>query len=186
MNKNRLLYIDNIKLFMIILVIMQHLAVTYSGLGDWYYNDPRKIGTIEMVFFGFYQSFTQAYFMGILFLIAGYFITKSYDKKGFTQFIKERVIRLGIPVILYMLIIDPFINIVILNRWDFTNTTFLKFYFKYLIDLQFIGNSGPLWFALALLIFSIIYAFIRKLFNQHIPFTEQKFPYTLKILQLFY
>lgn len=181
MEKNRLLYIDNVKLLMILLVIIQHLAVTYSGLGDWYYNSLRQIGTIEMVLFGFHQSFTQAYFMGILFLIAGYFVPSSYDKKGFTPFIKERFIRLGIPVLFYMLVIDPFINIVLLNRWDFTNTTFLNVYVQYVVKFWFIRSSGPLWFAFALLLFSIVYAGIRKFFNQKIAPLEQDFPSFSKI-----
>lgn len=181
MEKNRLLYIDNVKLLMILLVIIQHLAVTYSGLGDWYYNSPRQIGTIEMVLFGFHQSFTQAYFMGILFLIAGYFVPSSYDKKGSTPFIKERFIRLGIPVLFYMLVIDPFINIVLLNRWDFTNTTFLNVYVQYVVKFRFIRSSGPLWFAFALLLFSIVYAVIRKFFNQKTAPLEQDFSSVLKI-----
>lgn len=169
---------------MIVLVVVQHLAVTYSGIGDWYYINPRQINTIEMVLFGFHQSLTQAYFMGILFLIAGYFVPTSYDKKGFSKFIKERFIRLGIPVLLYMLVIDPFINIVLLSNWNFTNTNFFNSYFKYIVSFRFIGSSGPLWFAFALLIFSIIYAFIRKIFPRKTENLEQKFPTTSKIFAI--
>lgn len=187
MNKDRMIYIDNIRLLMIILVIIQHLAVTYSSLGDWYYNEPSQLSTIELVLFGFHQSFTQAYFMGILFFIAGYFVPSSYDKKGFGQFIKDRFIRLGMPTLLYMLVIDPFINIVLLNHWDFTNTTFLNAYFKYVVGFQFIRSSGPLWFAFALLIFSILYAFIKKFFYQNTIYKKQTCPsiFNLFLLILF-
>lgn len=33
----RLLFIDNLRWLMIILVVIMHLNVTYSSLGSWYY-----------------------------------------------------------------------------------------------------------------------------------------------------
>jgi glucans biosynthesis protein C len=37
LQKNRLAYIDNLKALTIILVIIVHAAVTYSGIGSWYH-----------------------------------------------------------------------------------------------------------------------------------------------------
>jgi glucan biosynthesis protein C len=159
--KDRFLYVDNLRLLMIIFVIMVHLAVTYSGIGGWYYKEGRSYGTISTLLFGYFQSFTQGYFMGFLFLISGYFVPGSYDKKGFGKFIKDRAIRLGIPTLIYMLIIDPFINAVLLHNVNSGSNSLLSVYLHYILSFQFIGASGPLWFAFALLIFSIIYAFIR-------------------------
>jgi peptidoglycan/LPS O-acetylase OafA/YrhL len=36
--KGRLLYVDNLRLLIIVFVVMHHLAVTYSGFGSWYYK----------------------------------------------------------------------------------------------------------------------------------------------------
>ena len=59
------------------------------------------------IFFGIYQSFLQAFFMAVLFFIAGYFSAAAYDRKGFSRFLRDRLFRLGLPTLLYMLVIGP-------------------------------------------------------------------------------
>jgi len=161
MNK-RMFYIDNLRLLVIVFVVMLHAAVTYSGLGSWYYKEGAQLDVPSYVLFGFFQSFTQGYSMGFLFLIAGYFVPGAYDRKGFGRFIKDRLVRLGIPALLYMLVIHPFIVYAILGvPGETTKPAFWDFYSAYLVGLEFIGRTGPLWFAVALLIFSVIYALTR-------------------------
>jgi glucan biosynthesis protein C len=75
--QSRLFFIGNIRWLMIILVVMVHAAVTYSSMGSWYYTEPAKLDIFSLAFFGIFQSFTQAYSMGLLFLIAGYFMPGS-------------------------------------------------------------------------------------------------------------
>ena len=65
--KERLLYIDNLRLLVIVFVVMQHLFVTVSGIGMWYYFEGAQLDTLSTIWFEFYQSFTQGYFMGLLF-----------------------------------------------------------------------------------------------------------------------
>jgi len=182
MSKNRLVYIDNLRLLMIIFVIAQHAAITYCGMGDWYYKETSDIGFNQAAFFLYYLSFFQGYFMGLLFLVAGYFTPVSYDKKNFKKFIIERLIRLGIPALLYMLIINPII-VCCVYSFEGIDYSILSFYMNYIISFAFISGSGPLWFSLALLVFTIAYALVKKL----IRFKEQKekdFPSALKILGL--
>ena len=38
----RLLFIDNLRILLICLVVVQHLAVTYGATGFWYYRDPAQ------------------------------------------------------------------------------------------------------------------------------------------------
>ena len=108
MDNKRLKYIDNIRLLVIIFAVIMHVAVTYSGFGEWGYKEDGQIGAVQTVIFGFYQAFTQGFAMGVMFLIAGYFIPEAYDKKGFSKFIKDRLVRPGIPTLTFMLIIGPF------------------------------------------------------------------------------
>ncbi|KGK87428.1 hypothetical protein DP73_14320 [Desulfosporosinus sp. HMP52] len=158
----RFLYIDNLRLLVIMLVIIMHLSGTYSGFGSWYVTEGKPVGLISTVIFGFYQSFTQGYFMGLLFLLSGFFIPGAYDRKGFSKFIRDRFIRLGIPTLIYMLAITPFILYVQLDlNWARPKPSFTSYYIDYLGSLQFIRNSGPMWFAFALLIFSVIYGLVR-------------------------
>lgn len=159
--KPRLYFIDNLRWLMIILVVLMHVNVTYSMLGSWYYVEKAKLDMFEQIYFGMYGTFTQAYFMGFLFFIAGYFVPSSYDRKGFGRFVKERFIRLGIPTLLYMLVIHP-LTIIILNHYLHWNLNIPAEYVKYIYTFKFIGSSGPLWFAFALLIFSLLYASVRR------------------------
>ncbi|MBE0698748.1 MAG: hypothetical protein IH586_17655 [Anaerolineaceae bacterium] len=62
--KERFLYIDNLRLLMIIFVILIHTAVTYSGLGDWYYKEETQLDPSMIFLFGLPMAFTQAYFYG--------------------------------------------------------------------------------------------------------------------------
>lgn len=114
--KQRLLFLDNIKLLFAILVIFTHVRVTYGGEGWWYYistlNESNPTDIFTLIFFymtaGFADIF-QASLMGLFFLMGGYFTPGSYDQKGVSAFWKERFLRLGIPVLLYVVLINPII-----------------------------------------------------------------------------
>ncbi len=162
MVKKRLLFIDNLRLLMIALVVVQHLAVTYSGMGSWYYMDSRPLGLLPTALFGVYQSFTQAYFMGFLFLLSGYFIPGAYDKKGFGLYIKDRFVRLMVPALFYMLLINPLILYFQLNvYWLSPKPGFFAYYGSYITSTSVLSGSGPLWFAIALFLFSAVYGLVR-------------------------
>lgn len=165
--KKRLFFIDNIRLSMIILVVLLHTSVTYSGIGGWYYIENKSVDTVSKIIFAMFNTFSQAYFMGLLFLIAGYFIPGAFDKKGTGKFIKDRLLRLGLPVVIYIFIINPFIEYFIFGI--FLNKSvqpFNQYYINYIKPFSFLGNTGPLWFAFALLIFTLFYALARTIFNK--------------------
>jgi glucan biosynthesis protein C len=115
---DRLFFIDNIRWLIIVQVVVLHAAVTYSNMGDWYYLEPAELDLLSALAFGIFLSFTQAYSMGLLFLIAGYFVPSSFDRKGPRRFLRDRAVRLGIPTLIYMLFINTAINYYILAfRW---------------------------------------------------------------------
>lgn len=174
-NRDRYLYIDNLKLLMIILVVLIHLAVTYSGIGSWYLMDTGELDVLGTVFFGLFQTFTQAYFMGFLFMLSGYFVASSYDRKGCRKFLADRIVRLCIPALIYMLIISPFINYVLLgSMWE--RSPFFTYYSNYLLSLDFLGANGPMWFVLALFIFNVLYCLFRLVTKKSIIEQNIKMP----------
>lgn len=159
---DRLYYIDNIRWLMIIFVVLTHAAVTYSGLGSWYYKETANLDVLSFAIFGIYLSFTQAYSMGLLFLLAGYFVPRSFDHKGFCKFLSDRAIRLGVPTLIYMLLINTIIIYYILAfNWESPRPPLGQFLANYILSLNFLSGSGPMWFAFALLIFSAMYAAVR-------------------------
>ena len=97
---NRVNWIDNLRITVIILVVILHTAVTYSGLGGWYYKENEEVEMYSTLFFAFYLTFTQAYFMSLLFMVSGYFTQRSLLRKGSGNFVRSRLFRLGIPLLI--------------------------------------------------------------------------------------
>jgi glucans biosynthesis protein C len=160
-SQRRLLFIDNIRWTMILLVLSMHAVDTYSPFGNWYYRDHAPVGFGTALFFGTYQSFLQAFFMALLFFIAGYFAVASYDRKGFARFIGDRAVRLGIPTLLYMMAIGPLTQYFLSRSWG--SGGFGRQWLTHLIDGEWLSETGPMWFCAALLMFCIVYGALRRL-----------------------
>jgi glucans biosynthesis protein C len=146
---------------MIVLVISMHAADTYSPFGNWYYGDKAGTSQTAALLFGTYQSFLQAFFMALLFAVSGYFAAASLARKGAAAFIGDRAFRLGLPVLLYMLVIGPVTEYFVAGSWRPTRpTSFGQEWWHHILNGEVFSESGPLWFCLALLIFSLGYALI--------------------------
>jgi glucan biosynthesis protein C len=161
---SRLLFIDNLRWTMIILVISMHAADTYSPLGNWYYVDRRPMSAAALFTFAAWQMYLQSFFMGLLFFIAGFFVPASFDRKGPLQFVCERTFRLGVPVLFYMFVLGPVTEYFCSHSWNSTEpTSFANEWVKHIRNGEFLQENGPLWFCLALLIFSVMYVVFRAL-----------------------
>lgn len=156
---NRLPFIDNLRIFCIVIVVFIHSAVTYSCIGSWYYTEPIPSGVIEKLFFFLFQTHGQAFTMSLFFFVSGYFIPASIERKGVRTFIIDRIKRLGIPVLIYIFLIHPICIKLVHPQLNIAEFTVKGFH-----HLDFLGRTGPLWFALALLLFSILFALIYKYF----------------------
>ena len=160
----RLCYIDNLRSTLVVFVISMHAADTYSPLGNWYFTDRTPLSTSVLLFFAAWQMFLQAFFMGLLFFIAGLFVPGSLDRKGPLQFARERLRRLGLPVLFYMFVLGPVTEYYLAHSWTSTEaTSFANEWLKHIRNGEILQENGPLWFCLALLIFSLGYMVLRKL-----------------------
>jgi glucans biosynthesis protein C len=158
---DRLAFVDNLRWSMIVLVISMHAADTYSPFGNWYYGDKAGMSRTAALLLGTYQSFLQAFFMALLFAVSGYFAAGSIERKGAVTFMKERAFRLGLPVLLYMLVIGPVTQYFVAGSWRPSRpASFAHEWLHHILDGEVFSESGPLWFCLALLIFSGGYALI--------------------------
>ena len=161
--KNRLFYFDNIRLMVIVLVVVYHIAATYSGWGSWFYMENVLPGFAQAAGLHFFQSMVQCFVMGLLFLVAGYFVPGSYDKKGYQKFIHDRMVRLGIPALLYLLVINPLMLYFETGGYTALYPDFWNFYSAgYIGNLSFLSGPGPIWFVVVLLFFTLVYAVIPK------------------------
>lgn len=62
----RLVYLDNLRVLLTILVILHHIAQAYTDVGEWYYREPVS-GGVSAIFFLFLMAVNQAFFMGLFF-----------------------------------------------------------------------------------------------------------------------
>jgi len=189
----RYLFLDNIKVLFTIIVIFWHTMVTYFEVGWWYYKESNPVDPFSDIFFLLITSIGgvfQTSLLGLFFLLGGYFTPRSYDRKGVRSFWKERLIRLGIPLLLYIVVINP-IMIYILSKlgilpWS-TNPmlqgTFLDYYFSRFLSwedfINFISFGGPMWFLRLLLIFTVVYTFWRQITK--LSSVQRKIPKELSI-----
>ena len=152
-------WIDNLRTLVIVLVVNIHACVTYSHVGGWYLKEAPEPTMPVKIAFIFWEGHLQAFFMGLLFFLAGVFAQRSLAKRGPRAFIRERLIRLGVPSLLYMLLIHPFMVFVLLGHPHVPDRPSLPaLYWRYLASGSVFSGSGPMWFALALLAFCAVLA----------------------------
>ncbi|MGV4927088.1 acyltransferase family protein (plasmid) [Streptomyces sp. BHT-5-2] len=154
----RLHYVDNLRITLTVLVVLHHTAVTYGDIPLWYYTEPAKDGSGLLL--DAFVMINQAFFMGFFFMIAGYFTPPSYDRKGPGPFLRDRLRRLGIPLLAFLLVLRPLSGIDAYLQLKSTMAErgqALPYWFYYLAS----WDPGPLWFVEVLLAFALVYALVR-------------------------
>jgi len=147
---DRLASFDGLRAIMTVLVVFHHAALTYGAIGGWFYRERPPGGDWQSVVLIIFCTVNQAYFMGLFFLLAGYFAPASLARKGRARFILDRTIRLGIPLLVFGLILAPLAIVIAQSVHGYDAASVLQALWN---RRQF--EVGPLWFAQALLIFSI-------------------------------
>ena len=99
--------LDALRATMVLLVVFHHAAITYGAAGGWYYREVPTDGSLQTRLLILLCTVDQAYFMGLLFLLAGYFTPASLARHGVFGYAKERLLRLGAPLLVFGLLIGP-------------------------------------------------------------------------------
>jgi peptidoglycan/LPS O-acetylase OafA/YrhL len=157
------LYIDRLRSVMTALVILHHTAITYGAPGGWFWNDLHPSGTPVGLLLTMFVATNQAYFMGFFFFLAGYFTSASLERKGYARFIADRFLRLGLPLLAFGFVLGPLTDAMVTaaEGHGFWST------FVWLWNHKVFGN-GPLWFAQALLMFSLAYCLWRAILGMRL------------------
>ena len=160
---------DNLRIFLSLLVVAHHWALANGAPGDWYTGES-NLGPFGTLVLSQFVAVNQAFFMGFFFLISGYMVPGSYDRKGGKRFLKERAIRLGIPLLSYFFIISPLIY----YAADRYSGAFSGNILNYLPNNPHAFSAGPLWFVMMLLVFGMTYHLIRTIFKRPVPPVPQR------------
>lgn len=103
--RERFYFLDNLRAFVIFLVIVLHGSMTYMAYAPewWYVVDPAA----NSMFFLAVVLLTDVPIMLIMFFVAGYFAYPSLVKRGAGQFVKDKFVRIGLPWIFGVLVLAP-------------------------------------------------------------------------------
>jgi glucans biosynthesis protein C len=167
--QERIAYLDNLKLLLVIGVIALHAAITYGFDGSWYLESYDEMASVVVDALTVVLGTGWLFGLGLFFLIAGQLTGPSLDRKGPGRFARERLVRLGLPVVAYTLLISPFLEYVDYRQngdgteplWPFVREQVWSF------------APGPTWFLEALLVFSLSYALWRALRPKAPPPTRE-------------
>ena len=100
-DEKRLVFIDALRVLAIVFVIIHHAAQAYGPTGGfWPVHDRAQGG-----WFAPFYTANAAFGMGLMFLLAGYFVPPSYDRKGARLFLGSRWRRIGIPLASLVLLV---------------------------------------------------------------------------------
>ncbi len=148
---SRLSYLDHLRVLLTCLVVLVHVAITYGAAGDWYYTEPSTSAFATLVL-TIFTATCQGFFMGCFFLLAAYFTPASLARKGPRHFLTDRGLRLGLPLLFYLLVLNPLV--VALVHVHKVGGSYLELFRHHYPDQL---GLGPMWYVLNLLLFTLVF-----------------------------
>ncbi|MBD3351288.1 MAG: acyltransferase family protein [Candidatus Lokiarchaeota archaeon] len=170
MASKRLHWIDNLKVFLSLIVVIHHCGRAYgTWTGWWFIKEEITTGIITPFF-----AIDAAFLMSIFFFLAAYFMPGTYDRKGQPTFGSDRNKRLLIPLIFFLLVVMPIQTY--FYYIHFRGYEYLNFFEYYILVYFGIGgqpsgwtgpnwpdlNLGHIWFLEHLLFYGLFYVLIKE------------------------
>jgi len=154
---NRIYFLDNLRTFMIFLVILCHAGGVYESSGAWasfWIVDDPSTNNLSGLLFLIMDIFT----MPTIFFISGFFAPSSMRNKKGWAFLKSKFRRLIIPWIIAVLTLIPLYKIIFLYSRNLPQESWTT-YFHW---SNGIWSQNWLWFLPVLFLFNILYLLFSK------------------------
>jgi Acyltransferase family len=150
----RLAYVDNLKVLLIAAIIAAHAVLGYAATTDaWSWSDVREVtlsaATESVLLLAFVLT---AVVIPLLFLVAGLLTPRSLERKGTATYVRDRLLRLGVPFVVVALLLWPLLEYALFRTLGDAPGLWTYLRAEGTLD------TGVLWFVGALLIFSLVYA----------------------------
>jgi len=101
--QDRYFAFDALRGAMMALGIVIHSATAYSTLPDvWWIKDPQTSKWMDVILL-----YLHTFRLPAFFVMAGFFAALLVEKRGWTRMVENRVMRLGLPMILGLLFVFP-------------------------------------------------------------------------------
>lgn len=156
--ESRLHFLDNLRTFLIFLVVLFHAGVVYdkTGMGAswWIVVDP-----VDSDLPGLMNLMLDIFIMPTIFFVSGYFARPSLERQGPRSFLRTRFRRLIVPWALAVLTLMPLYKVVFLYARGLPQqpwTTYFHF-------TNGIFSMSWLWFLPVLLLFDCLYVLVGRL-----------------------
>jgi glucans biosynthesis protein C len=156
------LALNNLRTFAVMLVLAVHASAAYLGsspAAPFPFDDPpfrwRALPMIDSNrFYGFdiFCAYQDTYLIALLFFVSGLFVWPSLARKGARHFLRDRVIRIGIPFALAVGLLMPAAHypVYAVTAAD----PGVAAYWQHWLALP-LWPSGPPWFLWVLLAFDL-------------------------------
>jgi fucose 4-O-acetylase-like acetyltransferase len=166
---NRIYFLDNLRTFMIFLVVLNHAGIVYesSGIGAifWIVDDPsinNLCGILNLVI--------DIFVMSIIFFVSGFLVPLSVKTKTGWQFVASKFRRLMIPWVVAVFTLMPLYKAIFLYSRNLPQESWTTyFHFN-----NGIFSQNWLWFLPVLFLFDILYLLISRVNLDISGFTLKK------------
>jgi len=161
-------WIDYLRSFVTVLVVAHHAALAYTTFA--YFEETAYILSTHAVVdkqrwigLDIFVGFNDIFFMSLLFLVGGLFLSPSVNRKGTAAFIRDRLYRLFIPFILggTLLMLLAYYPSYYLATGSTNVTGYVKDFFA--VEQW---PVGPPWFIWVLFVFNLLYAMVHPLLQR--------------------
>jgi glucans biosynthesis protein C len=153
----RLVWIDTLKVVTIAGVVTYHAATAYlTDVAGWYYEE-RTTSQVSAWLVGAPGVVLALFLLGPLFLLGGVLATSSLARSGTRRFVRSRLVRLGGPLLVFVIVIDPLADLA-----GHTAQGLAPGVWETVGPASEVRDVGPMWFVAALLTCSLVYAVWRR------------------------
>lgn len=152
----RLVYLDNLKWVLIAGVIVSHAATAYGAIGGWLYVEP-TLSPLTKAVFSVLTEVGDLFALGAFMLVAGLLTPRALGRKGLGRFVRDRLLRLGVPFVATVVVVTPSLVwlIVAVTGYPLTLDAYVRYQLRWL-------DPGPMWFVGVLLLFTLCYVVWRQ------------------------
>ena len=151
---NRIYWLDNLRTFMIFLVVVLHAGLVYESSGIaaffWIVDDP---STNDLS--GIINLILDIFTMPTIFFISGFFAPQSMKNKQGLAFLKSKFKRLIVPWLIAVLTLIPLYKVIFL----YSRSLPQEHWTTYFHWSNGIWNQNWLWFLPVLFLFNVLYLF---------------------------
>jgi hypothetical protein len=151
----RAAHLDALRTALVAWVVAGHALLGYAALGGWAYDEVREVTfapAVELVLAAVLGP-TGLFVIGVFFFVSGLLTESAVARHGVPGYVRGRVLRLGLPWAVSALLVWP------ASVWLATTAAGREVSFWWVLTHRDpLLDSGSLWFALVLLIFSVAFA----------------------------